>query len=142
MKKDSYLLINTKILPAVFKNVMRAKEMLADGTAPNASKAAKMAGISRSAFYKYKDYVFNYESDTLNLVKLTAFLSDRAGVFSAMTAFLYEKGVNIITVNQNTPVDGKAEVTLTLQTENVKISSEELLQELSAVDGIISVKSV
>ncbi len=141
MDKDYYLLVNTKILPPVFKNVVRAKKMLADGTAPNAMQAAKLAGISRSAFYKYKDFVFKYDADDENTVTLNALLSDRAGVFSAMTARLYEHGANIITVNQNKPVDSIAAVSLTVETENINISLEELLQDLSSVDGIISVKS-
>ena len=35
-----------------------AKRLLAVGRAKNLSEAAKLAGISRSALYKYKDHVF------------------------------------------------------------------------------------
>ena len=84
--EDRYLLINSAVLPPVFEGVILAKELLASGKASSAAAAAKAAGISRSAFYKYKDYVFKYSAlkgDTLNL---NALLSDRAGVFSALTA--------------------------------------------------------
>ncbi len=141
MEKDNYLLINSKILPPVFKCVLQAKEMLANGTAPNASQAAKMAGISRSAFYKYKDFVFAYDAYN-NTLNLSAVLSDRAGVFSAMTAVLYENGANIITVNQSTPVNGSATVTLTIRTEDVKVTMDSLLQQLLTVDGVLSVKTL
>ncbi len=141
MGKDNYLLINSKILPPVFKSVLQAKEMLANGTAPNASQAAKMAGISRSAFYKYKDFVFAYDANN-NTLNLSAVLSDKAGVFSAMTAVLYENGANIITVNQSTPVNGSATVTLTIRTDDVKVTTDSLLQQLLTVDGVLSIKTL
>lgn len=141
MKKDSYLLINSKILPPIFNSVLQAKEMLANGTAPNASQAAKMAGISRSAFYKYKDYVFAYDKDS-NCINLSVVLSDKAGVFSAMTAILYKNGANIITVNQSTPVNGSATVTLTIRTNDVNVTLDSLFQQLLTVDGVLSVKTL
>ena len=59
-----------------------------------------------------------------------------------MTAMLYRYGVNIITVNQSMPVNGMATVSLTISIGAIKISLDELLQELRTVDGIISVKSI
>ena len=73
MKEDRYLLINSAVLPPVFESVILAKELLASGKATSAAAAAKAAGISRSAFYKYKDYVFKYSGfngDTLSLNSL------------------------------------------------------------------------
>ncbi|MEG2036834.1 MAG: amino acid-binding protein, partial [Ruthenibacterium sp.] len=57
-----FLLIETDVLPEVFLKVLKAKEMLADGTAKNVSAATKLADISRSAFYKYKDCIFDAEN--------------------------------------------------------------------------------
>ncbi|MBO4694261.1 MAG: ACT domain-containing protein [Clostridia bacterium] len=142
MKNDYYMLVNSKVLPEVFNGVIIAKELLALGKAANISKAVKIAGISRSAYYKYKDFVFRYEFDNRHEVTLSAVLSDRAGVFSAMTAVLSKYGANIITVNQNKPISGAASVTLTVRTDTAKISASELLSQLKSVDGIISIKEV
>ena len=142
MKKDCFLIVNSEILPPVFAGVIRAKELLKNGTASNTSHAAKLAGISRSAFYKYRDFVFKYEDTDAQTLNLAAVLSDRAGVFSAMTAILYENGINIITVNQDAPVNGTAAVTLAVKTNNVDISIDELLEKLRNVSGIISIKAV
>ena len=106
----------------------------------SAAAAAKAAGISRSAFYKYKDYVFKYSAlkgDTLNL---NALLSDRAGVFSALTAELFSCGANIITVSQGIPENGTANASLTVSTGN--ISPEELIKRLLNIDGVISIKRI
>ena len=142
MNKGNYLVVNSELLPPVFSGVIKAKKLLAEGIATNTSQAAKMAGISRSAFYKYRDYVFEFEDLNHSTVNLSAVLTDRVGVFSALTSVLYENGANIITVTQGLPVNGTAAVSLTVGTDNVKISLDELLSKLKSADGIISVKAV
>ena len=142
MNKGNYLVVNSDLLPPVFSGVIKAKKLLAEGIATNTSQAAKMAGISRSAFYKYRDYVFEYEDANHSTVNLSAVLTDRVGVFSALTSVLYENGANIITVTQGLPVNGTAAVSLTVGTDNVKISLDELLSKLKSADGIISVKAI
>lgn len=54
-----FLLVDVNVLPEVFLHVLKAKELLASGKAKNISVATKMAGLSRSAFYKYKDCIFD-----------------------------------------------------------------------------------
>lgn len=142
MDFKGYFLVDSKVLPPVFASVVYAKELLATGEARNASQAAKMAGISRSAFYKYKDFVFKYSDSTAGTVNLIAGLSDKAGVFSALTAVLYQYGGNILTVNQGIPIDGKADVSLTVKTDNLTVTLSELLKKLSEVDGVISIKDI
>ena len=141
MEKENFLIVNSKILPEVFLKVVSAKQLLSEGIAPNTSKAVKMVGISRSAFYKYKDYVFRFEKEGQNILTFTALLSDKAGVFSAMANVFYEVGANIITVNQSTPVDGTAKVVLTANTDNVSISVDELIGKLKKIQGIIGIKA-
>lgn len=142
MENDFYMLISSKVLPPVFKSVIKAKQFLSSGQAANASKAAMQAGISRSAFYKYKDYVFKYETEDKHEITLNAVLNDRAGVLSAMTSALYSYGANIITVNQNAPNGGTASVSITIRTDDTNMSVSDLVEHLKSVDGIVSIKSV
>lgn len=140
LKDNNFILVSSKVLPPVFEGVLLAKQLLADGRAANATQAVKMAGISRSAFYKYRDCVFEYSAGDANSVNISAVLSDKAGVFSALTTVLYKYGANIITVNQGMPVDGAASASLTVRTDNLKLPINELLEKLRKTDGIISVK--
>ncbi len=143
MKDYDMLLIKASALPDVFLKVLYAKELLEDGSVSSVSAAVLKAGISRSAFYKYKDQVFLYhKQDTENTVTISAHLSDRAGVFSALTARLFEKGANILTINQNHPVDGIAAVTLSVRTDNLSVPLEELINLIRKIDGVISVKII
>ncbi len=143
MTDYQFLLIKTDALPPVYKNVLSVKEMLAKGEASNISEAIKKAGISRSAYYKYKDCVFGYSGEKDNkTMTLSVVLSDNAGKLSALTAFLYEIGANILTVNQSHPVDGTAVVNISLRTENVDIPLSQLPEKIKTVDGVISVKNL
>lgn len=142
MKNNDLIIVDSRVLPSVFGGVIKAKELIATGKAENTSQAIKMAGISRSAFYKYRDFVFKYTDNDTDNISLSAILSDKAGVFSALTAVLYECGANIITLNQGIPVDGAAAVSITIKTGGLNIPLEALIAELQSVDGVISVKAV
>ena len=142
MKQSEYYLVDKKVLPSVFEGVIQAKELLANGLAANASQASKAAGISRSAFYKYKDYVFIYTESQANTGNLSAVLNDKAGVFSALTALLYKYGANIITVNQSMPVDGSAVVSITVRTDKLSVKIDTLLKNLREIDGVVSINSI
>ena len=140
MENNNFILVGSNVLPPVFKGVLLAKQLLADGRAANATQAVKMAGISRSAFYKYRDYVYEYIAEDMNSLNISVLLSDKAGVLSALTTVLYKYGVNIITVNQSMPVDGTASASLTVRTDNLKLPINDLLEKLRETDGILSVK--
>ncbi len=143
MKNPEFLLIDSDILPDVYQRVIRAKEMVADGSAQNISEAVKAAEISRSAFYKYKDHVFRYDgTGEGKILNISAILEDRAGVFSALTAKLYENRVNILTINQSLPVDGMAAVSLSVRTDALGVPLEELIRDVQKLSGVVSVKIV
>ena len=142
MQNSEFVLVNKKALPPVFAGVLLAKQLLAEGKAANATQAIREAGISRSAFYKYRDCVFPGSADNENSINLSVSLSDKAGVFSAMTTVLYENGANLITVNQGKPVDGIAAVALTIDARHMRISADNMLELLKKTDGVISVRTV
>lgn len=139
MENVSYYLINAQILPETFKKVIKAKNLLASGEAQNASQAAKMAGVSRSAYYKYKDAVFEYHADTdADTASINAKLRDNAGVLSALMGEIYRAGANVLSVNQGVPVNSVADVSVTVRIAEMTASKDELLDKINAIGGIIS----
>ena len=76
MGERRFLLVDSSALPDVFLKVLQAKELLASGSVSNISTAARQAGISRSAFYKYKDYVFDAETgrEAITVISLSSAL--------------------------------------------------------------------
>ena len=138
-----YLLVEARMLPEIFTKVMQAKMLLSRGNAKNASQAAQMAGISRSAFYKYKDSVFLYdERMNENIVSFSLALEDRPGVLSNLLAQFYQLGANVITVNQNIPIDGVAIASVSIRTADATRSRSQILDMLGKLDGVVEGKSV
>ena len=138
-----YLLVEARMLPEIFTKVMQAKMLLSRGNAKNASQAAQMAGISRSAFYKYKDSVFLYdERMNENIVSFSLALEDRPGVLSNLLAQFYQLGANVITVNQNIPIDGVSIASVSIRTADATRSRSQILDMLGKLDGVVEAKSV
>ncbi|MDL2232433.1 ACT domain-containing protein [Ruminococcaceae bacterium OttesenSCG-928-L11] len=139
--KHKYYLVEASVLPEVFLKVVQAKQYLAQGKAQNLSKAAQMAGISRSALYKYKDAISPYlGTSTQHMATMYAALADEPGVLSALLGLLCEHGANILTINQSIPVDGVAPVTVSMRTEKLSMDPEELTAIIEGLDGVVEIK--
>ncbi|MCC8074064.1 MAG: ACT domain-containing protein [Clostridiales bacterium] len=137
MDKIKYYLVNSNILPAIYSKVVDAKNYLASGEAQSASQAAKMAGISRSAYYKYKDAIFEYNGDTNDETEtISAKLKDNAGVLSALMSEIYKAGANVLSVNQSVPVNSVADISVTIRVTQMTISVRELAQAIEKIDGV------
>ncbi|MFV0350891.1 MAG: amino acid-binding protein [Oscillospiraceae bacterium] len=138
MSKKQFLLVEASILPDVYLRVLRAKEMLAAGQARNVSQAAKMADVSRSAFYKYKDSVFR--SDTAReTVTITAKLLDETGALQSLLSSLSAAGADVVTINQSIPENGTASVAVTLRTGALTLPEDELVANLAEQRTVVSV---
>lgn len=140
MSKLNYVLVNADILPEVYSKVLEAKRYLASGDAQSATWAAKMAGISRSAYYKYKDGVFEYNPENAEEIEtLSLTLVDTKGVLSAIVNEIFLVDANVLSINQDVPQNGIAEVSLTMRIAEMSVSVEELIEKLKAVNGVKAV---
>ena len=133
-----YYIVAAEALPEIFLKVAEAKRMMQTGEADTVGAATRMAGISRSAFYKYKDAVqpFN-DMKAEHIITFYAMLKDTAGVLSGMLSVFAASGTNILTINQNIPVNNCAVVTITAETSGLKGSLEELLAAAGGCPGVI-----
>ena len=143
MTDNKKLIVHSSVLPDVFTKVLAVKQQLSDGEVNSASDACKKAGISRSAYYKYKDHIFTYEDDAGGrIVTLHAVLTDRAGVLSYFMSVLYESGANILTVNQNIPSGRRAPVSVSFRVTNSDLSVNKIISELKEINGVKSVHQI
>lgn len=133
-------LVRISALPEIFSGVLKAKQLLASGDAKNASEATQMCGISRSAFYKYKDSVFLYNEQ--NVVNIKAQLLDEAGILSEVLAVLYKFKANILTVNQGIPSDNVAALNVSVRIDTETVSVDDILEALSALHGVVSAERI
>lgn len=139
MDKVKYYLVSSTILPAVYSKVVEAKNYLATGEASSTSQAVKMAGISRSAYYKYKDAIFEYNTNSNDeTITVNAKLKDNAGVLSALMNELYKSGANVLSVSQSVPVNSIADVSVTVRSTEMTATARELLDNIKSINGVKS----
>ena len=137
-KTPKYFIVEAQALPEVFLKVAQAKGLLETGEVSTVNQAAALVGISRSAFYKYKDTVRPF-NDMKNgrIVTVQFSLRDEPGVLSQLLNIFAETGGNILTINQGLPVNGCAVATIAAETSGLQLTLEELLAHAAAVTGVI-----
>ncbi len=136
--KTKFYIVAASALPEIFIKVAEAKRMMQTGEADTVGEATKLVGISRSAFYKYKDAVqpFN-DMKTGHIITFYAMLKDNPGVLSNVLSIFAGSGANILTINQSIPTNGCAAVTISAETSDMEMTLEELIGLASGLEGVI-----
>lgn len=142
MNADNMLLADCSVLPAAITKTLRVKQLLNTGEETSVNAACKRENLSRSAFYKYRDHVFEYNGNAGTLVTLRAELYDRAGMLSRFMSVLYDSGANILTVNQNIPSGATATVSVSFRNGGLNITIAELIARLQSLDGVKSIEQI
>ncbi len=138
--RERYILVEETVLPEVFGRVLRAKELLETGSVRSISTAVRQVGLSRSAFYKYKDKVFPAR-DTRRLVTLQAVLVNEPGTLQSLLAQLSGAGADVVTIHQQKPQGDLAQVTLTVDTSNMLGEMDEILSQLHGKPFVRSIEA-
>lgn len=137
---DKYLLVSKKILPDKFDKVIETRNLIDEGIAKNISEAVKITGISRSTYYKYKDFVFSHSDKEIGQRAVMAImLRHERGVLANLISCFSSLNVNILTINQSMPINSKASVNLSLDFIETKYDINEIIDKLKDIDGVISV---
>lgn len=137
-KKPKYYIVEASALPEVFLKVAQAKQLLSTGEASTVNEATQIMGISRSAFYKYRDAVRPFQNMmTGRILTFQFMLHDRKGLLSSLLSILAEHKVNIQTINSIMPTNGSAIVTISAETMDVDIPLEDLMGIVSQLPGVI-----
>ena len=138
MEKKKYYLVSAEALPEVFIKVAEAKRMLQVDEADTVGEAARLVGISRSAFYKYKDAVQPFQNMRAgHIITFYALLKDIPGVLSNYLSIFANSGANILTINQTIPTNGCAGVTISAETSDMVEGLEELMARASSAEGVL-----
>lgn len=138
MKTNKYYIVSAEALPDVFIKVAEAKRMLRVGEARTVGEAAAAVGISRSAFYKYKDAVQLFQDMKAGqIITFYALLKDNPGVLSNYLSIFADSGANILTINQGIPTNGCAGVTISAETSEMNEELDEMIARVSAAEGVL-----
>ncbi len=137
-KSIYYYIVEASALPEIFHKVVEAKRLLDIGEAKTVNQAVKLMGISRSAYYKYKDVVRPFQ-DMLHgrIITFQMIIKDEPGILSAVLNSIADCGGNVLTINQGIPLSGSAVVSISLETSNMQVSIHELLEGISLQKGVL-----
>ena len=143
MKKTtgSFYLVCEEILPEAIKKTIRVKALLKRGDARTINEAVEKMNLSRSAYYKYKDYIFEPSELTGSRTAVFSMMLDHTpGVLSALLSCISETGASVITISQSPPIHDKASVTVSIDVSGVSVGIDELTSRLAVLPGLDNVK--
>lgn len=142
-KEEQYqfYLVREDFLPDGMKKTLEVKSLLERGKADSIADAAQMVGLSRSVYYKYRDGVFPFHAVVKEkIVTLFFHLEDRSGTLSHLLAIVAKAGCNVLTIHQTIPLQGKANVTMSLNTAEMAEDFHSLLTKLKQLDFVEKVE--
>ncbi|MDR1687262.1 MAG: ACT domain-containing protein [Clostridiales bacterium] len=136
-------IVEEEVLPEVALKVLAAKEKLEAGKIKTVSEAAAEAGVSRSAFYKYKDSVLPfYENISGKTLTFSFNLENTPGLLSNVLNLISAAGANVLTINQTIPINNTANVTLTIETRQMTEDTQKLFERITQLNGTSALKVI
>lgn len=134
---SKYILLDSSVVPEVFRKVIKAKRLISSGKYKSIKEILKKVDLSRSTFYKYKDHVFPYSKlHSDNIANLAFELEDVSGVLSSVLGILSGCGANVLTINQDIPINGIANVTVSVRTDNMAEDISSMLEKIKNTEGV------
>nr|WP_147675161.1 ACT domain-containing protein [Numidum massiliense] len=134
---EQFYLIRADILPEAIVKTVEAKKLLASGKVETVGEAVGRVGLSRSAFYKYKDGIYPFSAAMKEMIITVSMnLEHRSGVLSRVLSYVAGVGGNVLTINQTIPLQGMANVAMSIDTTHLAKGITQFLEELQTVDGV------
>ncbi|WP_182200469.1 ACT domain-containing protein [Paraliobacillus salinarum] len=142
-KEDTFYLIRSDFLPESMRKTLEAKQLLDRGKVNSVYEAVKQVDLSRSAFYKYRDAVFPFKTVVQErIITLFIHLEDQAGALSKLLTTVAGAGGNILTIHQTIPIQDKANVTLSLDVQQMQVPIEQLMKKIKELSFIEKIEIV
>ncbi len=134
---SSYIIVDYDTAPDVFKRVVSVKNKVASGKSKSINEALSEEKLSRTAFYKYKNHVFSCNDEGISNIMTFAFtLDDVTGVLSEILSLFAKKGISVLTINQNIPINNIANITISLRVDGFANNADTIIEELKEIKGV------
>lgn len=136
-EKREYFIVDRRILPTSIQNVIKVNDLIQQEKISK-YEAIKRVGLSRSTYYKYKDYIKPFfESGKEKVFSIHLALVDEPGILARILDVIASHDMNILTIIQNIAIDGIGRATISVQTtENILRKIEGMLELISEIEGV------
>ncbi len=135
--KTEFYIVRGRAVPDVLRGVARANQYLASGKARTVNEAAELAGISRSSYYKFKDDIEEFHDSMSGMnVTLTCEINDETGLLAGLLGIISGCRANILTIHQSIPINGVADLSISLQIRDNTEDISQMIRKLEALDGV------
>mgnify|MGYP003367063057 CR=1 FL=1 len=136
---QKYFLVREDVLTDAMQKTLQAKHLLQSGKVASIWDAVKEVDLSRSAYYKYRDAVFPFHSIVKERI-LTVFIQllDQKGALAQLLEMVSEAKCNVLTIHQTIPIQGRANVTLSLDVTSMTLSLDEWMQNMKQLPFVES----
>ncbi|MFC4738248.1 ACT domain-containing protein [Bacillus daqingensis] len=142
-RSDQFYLVREDMLSEAMLKTVEAKRLLEEESVRTINDAVNQVELSRSAFYKYKDGIFPFHTMVKEkIITLSIHLQDQSGSLSRLLAMVATTGANVLTINQTIPLQGKATITLTIETAAMTMDVTNLLEQMQGLDAVYKVEVV
>ena len=140
---ENYFIIHKSILPEYYEKVLEVRRLMESGRVKDVSQAVKQVGISRSTYYKYKDYIFEpSEMAGGRKAVLSMMLAHETGVLSTLLGRISETGASVLTITQSLPIHNRASVTISLDVSSMSCELSKLTSIIEETPGVENAKLV
>ena len=140
---ENYLIIHKSILPEYYTLVLKVRQLMESGKAKDVTQAVREVGISRSTYYKYKDYIFEpSELAGGRKAVLSMMLEHSLGVLSAVLNCISDTGGSVLTITQSLPIHSRASVTISLDVSSMVCELGGLAKRIERTAGVEQVKLI
>ncbi|MFB5663209.1 ACT domain-containing protein [Alteribacillus sp. HJP-4] len=136
-KIDNFYLVRQDMLTEAMQKTLDAKLLLESGKAQKVAEAVQTVELSRSAFYKYRDAIFPFHTMIKEkIITLSIQLTDKSGSLSELLRIVAGANSNVLTINQTIPLQGRANVTLTVDTSALTMEIRDLVNRIQSMQAV------
>lgn len=139
-----FYLIREDVLPESVIKTLQIKDALKENPHLSIYEAVRQYGLSRSAFYKYKDTIFPIDEKVEDTREFTIILyvHDKVGMLAQVLNMISQIHMSVLTIHQSIPMEDKATITLSLNTAGSQTSIEDVIFALRNIENVYKVEII
>lgn len=139
-----FYLIREDVLPESVIKTLQIKDALKENPELSIYEAVREYGLSRSAFYKYKDTIFPLDEKVEETKEFTIILyvHDKVGMLAQVLNTISQIHMSVLTIHQSIPMEDKATITLSINTAGSPTSIEDVIFALRNIDNVYKVEII